>query len=59
MCEESIAAIQDLPRFLVDLSAYGQDLRVYWRITEESRDGERRYDKELAVYLVSNLAREI
>jgi hypothetical protein len=41
------------------LSAYGYDLRVYWGIAEGSRDGERGYDEEMAVYLVANLAGEI
>ena len=59
MCEEGIAAIENLYCFFVYFSACREDLRIYWRIAEESRNGQRWYDEDLAVYLVSNLAGEI
>jgi hypothetical protein len=59
MCKESVTTIEDLFSLVVHFSTYGEDLRIYWRIAEESGDGERRYDEELAVYLVADLAGEI
>jgi hypothetical protein len=59
MCKEGFAAVEDLPCFFVHFSAYYEDLRIYWGITKESGDGERRHNEELAVYLVADLAGEI
>jgi hypothetical protein len=59
MCEEGVTAVEDLLGLVVDFPAYNENLRIYWGIDEKSWDGERRYDKDLAVYLIADLAREI
>jgi hypothetical protein len=59
MCEEGIAAVEDLAGFFMDDAADGEDLWVERGIAEAARCGVGGEDEELAVDLVAYFAWEI
>ena len=59
VCNERVAAIEDVSGLLMYFAAYAEDLRVYWRMAKLSLGREGGKDEEVLVDLIADLSREI
>lgn len=59
VCEEGITTVEDLFCFFIDLPRYSHHLRIEGWVSKQAGRRESRYEEQLVIDLIANLAREI